>query len=229
MVLEISKKLGETILKLWENPDFPGSGTGLANFRACLHVYKNIDVSIHQLSELFRQNNVYLQSLIKRNRFPRRHYLNVNGYFSLCQCDLMYLPKRKYWIGALVFIDVFSQKLFLEKITNRKGDTLKKKLDMIFDRAKAYPNVLQSDQEFKFYKAWYKERGIYSSIKYGLNKASFAEGAIHKIRRRLSQVMKSRFDGNWPAYIDKVVLAINKQVIIVVFYEIKYGKYIICM
>jgi len=58
-------------------------------------------------------------------------------------------------------------------------------------------------------KSLYKELHIYFKTKRGIHKASFAESAIKRVKRRLFMFLRSNLTKNWTQYIQKVVDGIN--------------------
>ena len=55
-----SAAVKENLLKLWKDPKFPASFSGLIVFQHALKIEKNINLSIKQLREIMRENKMYL-------------------------------------------------------------------------------------------------------------------------------------------------------------------------
>ena len=81
--MAVKKSLAKKILSLWKDDKFPGSFTGLSNFRHCLYLYKKIHVSLKDLSEIMRKERNYAHQLTRISRFKRQNYINLNGYFDM--------------------------------------------------------------------------------------------------------------------------------------------------
>jgi len=204
----------DKILKLYRDITFPGSFRGLKTFQAVLKSDKNIDISENRLRRILQKEPIYLMHQLKPYRIKRRAVITHN-YGEIVQADLAYIygdsnEKPSYF---LLLIDVYSNKIFVEVLQNKEGPTVAKALEQIFRRFGAPIYELQTDKGAEFTgkacKALYIKFKILYRIKQGINKASFAEAAIFRVKRKLYMYLRANLSKNWKAVIDKVVESLN--------------------
>ena len=84
----ISEELAETISKLWRDKSFFGAFSGLRSFQTALKLEKGIIISLKELHHLMLHNEKsidYIRQIRTVNKYPRRPYSLVHGFFSLVQ------------------------------------------------------------------------------------------------------------------------------------------------
>ncbi len=146
-----NEELAENIRKLWSDPSFSGSFSGISNLQAALEHEKNIKISRRELFNIMKQNSNYvLETRQFRKRFARRP-LRVYGYGQLWQCDLAILFQEDGYMGFLLCVDCFSRRVFCKKLKTKSASEVKQKLLDIFDDANIKPEVLESDKVDKAY------------------------------------------------------------------------------
>ena len=74
----------------------------------------------------------------------------VNSVNELWHCDCFFLPRSENYIGGLLAIDVFSRRIYVAKITNKKTNTIKNAFEKIFAEARATPIHLGMDYAGEF-------------------------------------------------------------------------------
>lgn len=204
----------DEILRLWKDISFPGSFRGLKTFQAVLKTDKNIDISEKKLLQIFRKEPLYLIHQIKPRKKETRPVITHN-YGEIVQADLAYMfedvpTKSKYF---LLLVDVYSQKIFVEIIDNKESQTVASALENIFKRFGAPIYQLQTDRGKEFTgrpcKVLYEKLHIRFSTKRGLSKASFAEAAIFRVKRKLYIFLRANLSKHWTEYIQKVVESLN--------------------
>jgi len=141
----------EEIIKLWRDPKFDGSYRGVRTFQILLKTELNYDVSLDRLYKLLTKDQIYLIHQRKKHRFPRRHYY-VHNYGELCQMDIAHMfqdeeTKFKYF---LLFVDVFSSKIFAEPLKTREAPEVLTALKKITNDFGSQIYELQSDRETAF-------------------------------------------------------------------------------
>lgn len=202
------------ILKLWRDISFPGSFRGVKTFQAVLKSDKNIDVSEKELFKILKDEPIYLMHQLKPFKTKRRHYITHN-YGELCQADIAYMfeddpTKAKYF---LLLVDVFSTKIFVEILHNKESETVSKALLSIFKRFGSPIYELQTDKGKEFTgrpcKNLFKNYHILFRTKRGLNKASVAESAIFRVKRKLFLFLRANLSQHWTQYIQKIVDSLN--------------------
>jgi hypothetical protein len=196
----------EKILKLWRDPSFSGSYRGIKTFQLLLKTDFNIDISESKLYKIIKKDPIFLIHQKRRRNFPRRSY-DLRFYGELVQADIAYMFPFDNFLYFLVLIDCFSSKIFVEPLQTRTSYTIKTALQKIFKAFNAPIQELQTDQgkEFVGCKKFFKEEKIYFKLKYGKNKANFAEWAIMNIKKRLYKMLRGTLTQNWPELLTKVV------------------------
>jgi len=119
--------------------------------------------------------------------------------------------KEKYF---LLLIDVYSNKIFVEILKNKEGFTVANALERIFKQFGSPIYEIQTDKGSDFVnrhcKALFKKFNIVFRAKRGLRKASFAESAIFRVKRKLYMYMRTYLTKNWTDALNDVVEGLNK-------------------
>ena len=204
----------EDIIKLWHNPEFTGSFRGVRTFQTLLKTDLNIDVPENRLLKIFKTDSLFLMHQKPKRNFLRRRY-DVNFYGQLIQIDIAFMFEDdesgdKYFLLA---IDVFSFKIFVEPLKDRNAHSIVLALTQIFKKIKHSVSEIQSDQGKEFLsqavKIFLKNNKTFLSLKYGKNKASFAEYGILLVKRKLYLMLRSQLSHRWVHFIDNVVNSLN--------------------
>lgn len=202
------------ILRLWRDITFPGSFRGIKTFQAVLKTDKNINVSQNKLFQILRKEPLYLIHQLKPFKWKTRKTITHN-YGELVQADVAHMfedesTKAKYF---LLLIDVFSNKIFVEILKNKESASVAKALQNIFTRFGSPIYEIQTDKGKEFTgspcKALFKTYNILFRTKRGLSKASFAESAIFRVKRKLYIYLRSQLSKQWSKYIPEVVESLN--------------------
>lgn len=213
--MEENKDINESeIIQLWKDISFPGSFRGLKTFQAVLKTDKNIDITENKLLKILRKEPLYLIHQIKPIKKKSRN-VTTHNYGEIVQADLAYmfeddLTRSKYF---LLLVDVYSQKIFVEVLSNKESETVASALEKIFKRFGAPIYSLQTDKGKEFTnqkcKALYKKLHIHFTTKRGLSKASFAEAAIFRVKRKLYIFLRSKLSKHWTEFIQQIVESLN--------------------
>ena len=204
----------EDILSLWRNPDFSGSFRGVRTFQTLLKTDLNIDVPETRLLQIFKTDSLFLMHQRPKRNFTRRRY-DVTFYGQLIQLDVAFMfqdedTRDKYFLLA---IDVFSFKIFAEPLKDRNTETILTALTQIFKNFKHSIFEIQSDQGKEFLsravKKFLKENKTFLSLKYGKNKASFAEYGILLVKKKLYLMLRSQLSHKWVHFLSNVVNSLN--------------------
>ena len=162
----------ETLRKLWRNPTFTGSYTGIERFALFLKLEKNITVSEKRLYKVLGQDSIYLMHKRPKRNVLRRFY-DVRYYCELLQIDIAQMfeyNNYKYWLAA---VDVFSSKVFTEPMKSKSSTETATALKKILARYKATITTIESDRGKEFLgevKKLVQAKHIVYKIKIGKNK-----------------------------------------------------------
>ena len=201
----------DKILKLWRDPNFSGSYRGIKTFQILLKTDLNIDISEKSLYKIIKKDPIFLIHQKRRRNFPRRSY-DLRFFGELVQADIAYMFPFQNFLYFLVFIDCFSSRIFVEPLKSKTSFAVRIAFENFFQKFKAPIQELQTDQgkEFIGCKPLFKEENILFKLKYGRNKANFAEWAIMNIKKRLYKMLRGTLNHNWPELLLKVVNDYNK-------------------
>jgi len=216
----------EEILKLYRDPSFPAAFGGVRYFQTYLKTEMNESVALNRLYNIFKKEPFYVMSQRQIVRFPKRRY-DVKSFGELVQADIAQLYDHDGFKYFLVVVDIFSQRVWAQPLKSKKALEVKNAFIEIFKSMEPTINgkkvhmfglkspisQLSTDMggEFIGLKEYFKSQGILLTYKYGKTKASFAEGFIHLIKRKLYMIMRSELSNNWPKYLPAVVNLLNSR------------------
>lgn len=201
----------EEILKLWKDPNFAGSFRGIKTFQVLLKTDLNIDISEKKLRNVLKSEPIYLIHKKPQRNFKRRFY-DVKFYGEVVQMDLAHMFEYENYKYFLLFVDVFSSKVFVRALKDKSSESVKKALMLILNDFKAPITKIESDQGSEFKKEvknLLKEHNILLKLKYGKNKAAIAEHYIFLVKKRLFMLLRGTLSQDWPKYLYKVVSDMN--------------------
>lgn len=202
----------EEILKLYNDPLFDGSFSGIKTFRDFLYSEKKELIPEKRLYNILKKDKNYLLHMKPTRKFPTRPY-DVQSFGNCVQIDLAEMPNFDGYKYFLVAIDVFSKHLYTRPLKSKTAKEVGDAFESIFNDFKTPIYKLESDQgqEFLGNKALFKKLHIYFHTKIGRNKASFVEGAIAMIKRKLYMMLRAELSQNWPHYLEITVNSLNKR------------------
>jgi hypothetical protein len=194
------------ILQLWRDPTFAGSYRGIKTFQILLKTDLNIDISEKRLYKIIKKDPIFLIHQKRRRNFLRRSY-DLRFYGELVQADIAYMFPFSNFLYFLVLIDCFSSKIFVSPLKSKTSIAVRTAFEKLFQKFNSPIQELQTDQgkEFLGCKNLFKQEKILFKLKYGKNKANFAEWAIMNIKKRLYKMLRGTLSHNWPELLLKVV------------------------
>ncbi len=165
----------EKIEELWRDPKFPGSFSGLENFRNSLKYEKNIIVSRKALYNILSKDRNYILEMRKVKKRFKRRAMNIHGFGILWQADLGQLFEYNNFVFFLLCIDVFSRRIFCRPLKSKRPKEVQEAFKAIFVEANIRPEKLETDAgvEFVNNKQFFEREKIFLKIKIGANKARY--------------------------------------------------------
>ena len=138
------------IIKLWQDPNFAESFSGITTFKNALEAKKNFRISLTKLREILRESPQFMDSIRRIKKYKRRR-LQLSGNGQLAQMDIGIFNKYQGYKYGLFVIDCFSNKIAVRTMKRKNGVAVRKNLENIFDKDyQFYPSVLESDQVLRF-------------------------------------------------------------------------------
>ena len=190
-----------TLKALYDSPH--GVGKGVINF------YKLITSKYINITRDDARDFLQRQANYQMTR-PITHRTNkpiVAEAPNLIWCiDLVdvsnYSGHNNRWIYLFVCIDVFSRKVWIEKLTVKASENTARALKAIIDRAGIAPNTIMSDNGTEFkgaFSEFCRERGIKQSRSrtYSPEANGLVERANQDIRKIMRGFMVKNGDLNW--------------------------------
>lgn len=202
----------EEILQLYNDPLFDGSFSGVKTFRDFIYAEKKELIPEKRIYNILKKDKNYLLHMKPTRKFPTRPY-DVQSFGNCVQIDLAEMPNYEGFKYFLVAIDVFSKHLYTRPLKSKTAKEVGEAFESIYGEFKTPIYKLESDQgqEFMGNKALFKKLNIYFHTKIGRNKASFVEGAIAMIKRKLYMMLRAELSQNWPHYLQITVNSLNKR------------------
>ena len=173
----------EDLLKYWRDPSFNGSYRGMRTFQVLLKTDLNIDVPLKRLYKVIAKDQIYLIHQKTIHRFERRHYY-VHNLGELCQMDIahMFEDENTGFKYFLLFVDVFSSKLFTVPLKSRETSDVINALKKIILNFKAKIYEVQADRESAWTsrecKNFFAREKIIFRPKFGKNKGTIRHNAL---------------------------------------------------
>ena len=211
--MPFSKMLSDQeILQLYKDPNFSASFTGVRNFRNFLFTDKGEDISEKRVYSILKRDPNYIIHMRPTRKFPTRSY-DVKSFGQLVQADLAEMFEYEGYKYFLVVVDAFSNHIYAVPLKDKTADSVGKALENIFQKFATPITKIETDQgkEFIGNKALFKKHNIIYKTKHLTNKASYAEGAIRLIKRKLYMMMRSELSKNWLKYLPITVDSLNSR------------------
>ena len=202
----------EQILQLYKDPNFVASFTGVRNFRNFLFTEKGEHVPEKRIYSILKKDPNYIIHMKPARKYETRSY-DIQSFGELVQADLAEMFEYDGYKYILVVIDVFSKHIFAEPLKDKTAKTVGESLEKIFQQFQSPITKLETDQgkEFIGNRDLFKKNKIIFKTKHLVNKASFAEGAIRLLKRKLYMMMRSQLSKNWLTYLPLVVASLNAR------------------
>jgi len=113
----------EEILKLYKDPQFPGSFSGVKTLRDFLYAEKHELVPEKRLYDILKQDSNYLLHMKTVRKFPVRHY-DVQSFGDTVQMDLAFMPEFDGFKYFLLVIDVFSKHMYTRPLKSKTAQAV---------------------------------------------------------------------------------------------------------
>ena len=206
--MSLSQKQFEELRQLWSDPQFVGSFSGASIFQKALKS-AGYNISYPKVTEVLYSIPAYIDK-VRRLQIHKTRPYRVDGVNLLWEIDNAIMSKNSFFNGFLLAIDVGSRRIFTRRWRKHNINKMTSLLEDIFhENLNQIPNRMQSDQEFKHAKTWFKKKGIYFRYLTRRNKASLAEYYIYKVKRRLYAYMAHNNTKKWWNYLEQATQNIN--------------------
>jgi hypothetical protein len=201
----------QKILQLWRDPSFAGSYRGIKTFQLLLKTDLNIDISEKRLSNILKNDSIFLIHQRPKRKIVRRSY-DIRFYGELVQADIAYMFEFNDYKYFLLLVDCFSLKLFVQPLKSKTSEAVQAAIQDILKEFGAPIEKLETDQgkEFLGCKKFFKKEKNFFKAKFGKNKANFAEWGIMVIKKRLYKMLRGNLTHNWVNYIKKIATDYNE-------------------
>ena len=202
----------EDLIKLFRNPEFGGSFSGMKNFQIFLKTDLNEDVSLQRLYNVIKNYPDYIYQLKPIRKFPTRNYV-TDSFGELMEIDLGFMPVFNLFRYFLCLVDVFSWHIWCVALKKKNGPTVGKALEKVFNEINSPITKIQADSgtEFIGNKNVFIKHKILFKTKHLKNKAAMAEHAIYLVKRKLYMIMRSEKSKNWVKYLAVAVKLLNER------------------
>ena len=207
MVSVSDKKL----LELWRDPTFAGSYRGIKTFQTLLKTDLNIEVSEQHLYKVLKTDPIFLIHQKPQRNIERRSY-DIHNYGELVQADIAYMFNFNNFKYFLLLVDCFSFKIFTVPLEKKDSATVANAFQLLFKEFKSTIYELQTDRGAEFLgpcKKLFQEKNILYRVKFGKNKANFAEHSIFLVKRKLYMLLRGTLDQNWVKALPHVIDSLN--------------------
>lgn len=202
----------EDILRLYQDPNFGGSFSGVKNLKHFMKTDLNENVSEQRLYNVLKTLPNYIYQLKPIRKFPVRNYVS-DSFGELMEMDLGFMAMFNGFRYFLCLVDVFSWHIWAVALKKKSGPVVGKALEAIFESIKSPITKIQADSgtEFIGNKTLFQKRNILFQTKHLKNKAAMAEHAIYLVKRKLYLLMKSEKSDNWVKLLPIAVNLLNKR------------------
>lgn len=202
----------EDILKLYQDPTFPGSFSGVKNLKHFIKTDLNENITEQRLYNVLKTLPNYIYQLKPIRKFPVRNYVS-ESFGQLMEMDLGFMAPFNKFRYFLCLVDVFSWHIWTVALRKKSGPIVGKALAATFDSIKSPITKIQADSgtEFIGNKKLFEERHILFETKHLKNKAAMAEHAIYLVKRKLYLLMRSERTDNWVKLLPIAVNLLNQR------------------
>ena len=201
--------------KLYFDPKFPGAYGGVEKFYNEVKK-KHPNVTRIDIKNFLSKQDAYtLHKIVRKPRLYRR--VIVKGVNELYQADLVDFQKHVIendgYRYVCFVIDAFSKKLWVFKLKNKTGMSLKKALQMFLLVNR--PKKMQVDQGTEFFNSTFARMmeafGIILYHTYSDKKASIVERVQRTIREKLGRLFTKNNNHRWVDHLQGVVDNYNQS------------------
>jgi hypothetical protein len=159
-------------------------------------------VPLNRIRKVLQNEKIFIIHQKPIRNIQRRKF-DVRFYGEVCQSDIAYMFPWENFLYFLLFIDIFSLKVFVEPLQSKSSKSVKTAFEKIFEQFNSPVHVLETDRgsEFIGCRNFFKQKKIVFRTKTGNNKASWAENFIFQIKKRLFMMLRGNLSQNWVKYI----------------------------
>jgi hypothetical protein len=133
------------LLSYWRNPEFSGSYRGAKTFQILLKTDLGEEVSINRIYKLLKTDKIFILHQRPIRNIERRPF-DVKFYGQVCQSDLAFMFKFEDYNSFLLFVDLFSLKVFVQPLKSKSSQNVKIAFEQIFKDFKSEIHILETDR-----------------------------------------------------------------------------------
>ena len=133
------------ILKLYKDPNFDGSFSGVRTFCDFVFAEKGIKLSPKHVYDVLKTDPLYLMQMKPVRKFPTRPY-DVQSFGNLCQMDLANMPQFDGFKYFLILIDVFSKHIYALPLKDKTSATVGDAFQKIYQQFGSPIYKLETDK-----------------------------------------------------------------------------------
>jgi hypothetical protein len=190
-----------TLKNLYDSKD--GVGKGVINFYK-LTARKFVNITRGEVREFLNAQPNYQMTRQIQHRTNKPIVAEApNLIWAIDLVDVSnYEGSNRSWNYLFVCVDVFSRKVWIERLKTKGGEQTAKALKAIIDRAGIEPNTIMSDNGTEFkgaFSEFCRQRGIKQSLSrtYSPEANGLVERANQEIRKIMRGFMVKNGDLNW--------------------------------
>lgn len=135
----------DDILKLYKDPTFEGSFSGVRTFCDFVFAEKGVKLSLKQVYNVLKTDPLYLMQMKPIRKFPTRPY-DVQSFGNLYQMDLAVMPVFNGFKYFLVLIDVFSKHIFALPLKDKSSSSVGEAFQKIYEQFRSPIYKLETDK-----------------------------------------------------------------------------------
>ena len=215
---KLERKGMQQVRKEYADPSKPGSFQSPEKFYFEFKKrHPGTKLTQNQVQEYLSGEDTYTLNKEVRTKFSKGRIV-VTGLNDIWEADLADLSKfskhnleKKYILGV---IDIFSRKLYVSTLTNKRSDTVIKGFSTILKNARGTCNSLRTDMGSEFtnvqFNNFLKSRGIGHYYSHGTSQSAYIERVWKTVKKRLIKAMREKSTLSYTKMLSSIVSSYNR-------------------